>query len=70
MLQVELTPWHGLDMMEEEEVRVGFWIVLNWAFDQREIRKMDCSQGAYRTLNIDVEFLKHFDMCYLHVIML
>lgn len=63
MLQVELTPWHGLDMMEEEEVRVGFWIVLNWAFDQREIRKMDC-------LNIDVEFLKHFDMCYLHVIML
>ena len=47
MLQVELTPWHGLDMVEEEEVRVGFWMVLNWAFDQREIRKMDCSQGAY-----------------------
>lgn len=39
ILQVELTLWHGLNMVEEEKVRVGFWIVLNRAFDQREKKK-------------------------------
>lgn len=62
-LYSELKSGHGLDMMEEEEVRVGFWVVPNSIWS-RWLTKGE-EQAIVKNIghqNIDIEFSKHFNM--------
>lgn len=56
-LQSELASCHGLNMSEEEEVRVGFRIVLNRAFGSDGLPREKRRQSQGECLGKDSSFL-------------